>query len=115
MIARIVAVAAGVWLMFSPAVLGYGDPAAVSDRIFGPLGASFAFVAIWAVTRSLRWMTVPVGLWLVAAPFVLGYDDIGPAISSVLSGVVLAGTAPLGGEVQSEFGGGWPALIGRRE
>lgn len=110
MIARLVAVAAGVWLMFAPAVLGYGDPAAANDRIFGPLGASFAFVAIWAVTRPLRWATLPIGLWLVAAPFLLGYDDTAAVISSVTAGVLMAGTTPFGGEVRVEQGGGWSAL-----
>jgi hypothetical protein len=113
LIARIGAVAAGVWLMFAPAVLAYGDPAAANDRIFGPLGASLAFVAIWEVTRPLRWATLPVGVWLLAAPFVLGYDHTGALISSIAAGVVMAGTAPLGGEITDQHGGGWSALIRR--
>lgn len=111
MIARLVAVAAGVWLMASPAVLGYGDPAAINDRVFGPIGAAFAFVAIWEVVRSLRWGTLPAGVWLVLAPLVLGYDDAAAVASSVITGSIMAGTAFLGGETRQRYGGGWVTLL----
>lgn len=111
MIARFVAVASGIWLMFAPAVLGYGDPGEVNDRIFGPIGAAFAFVAIWEVVRPLRWGTLPVGIWLIVAPFLLGYTDVASVVSSVVAGVVMAATAPLGGEIKQSYGGGWKSLL----
>ena len=110
MIARLVAVAVGVWLMFSPAVLGYEGVAANNDRIVGPLGAAFAFVAIWEVMRPLRWATLPVGIWLVAAPLILGYDDTGAIVSSVVAGLVMAGSTFLGANVDASFGGGWRSI-----
>lgn len=111
MIARIVAVASGIWLMFAPAVLGYGGPAADNDRIFGPIGAAFAFVAVWDVVRPLRWATVPVGMWLILAPFLLGYGGVPATVSSVVAGAVMAVTAPLGGETRQVYGGGWKTLL----
>jgi hypothetical protein len=109
-IARLVAVVAGIWLMFAPAVLGYDGVAADNDRIFGPIGAAFAFVAIWEVLRPQRWFTLPVGLWLVAAPPVLGYDDTGAIVSSIVAGLVMAVSAFLGGDVTASFGGGWRSV-----
>lgn len=111
MIARLLGVAAGVWLMFSPAVLGYGDPAAANDRIFGPIGASLAFVAMWEVVRALRWGALPVGLWLVGSPFALGYTDTSAVFSSLAAGAVMAATAPLGGRIKQRYGGGWRTLL----
>jgi hypothetical protein len=110
-IARLAAVAAGIWLMFAPAVLGYQGVAENNDRIFGPIGAAIAFVAVWEVVRALRWGTLPVGIWLVAAPLVLGYDHGAAAISSVAAGVVMAGSAFLGGDVEASFGGGWRSVF----
>ncbi len=110
MIPRYVTVAAGVWLMFSPAVFSYGDPAAVSDRIAGPIGGSLAFVAIWEIARGLRWGTVPVGLWLIAAPLVLTYDDVAAWVSSIAVGLIFVVSARFGGETEGEFGGGWRSL-----
>lgn len=111
MIARLVAVAAGIWLMFSPAVFEYGNPAASNDRIFGPIGAAFAFVAIWEVVRPLRWGTLPVGLWLIVAPFILGFDQSSATISSIVTGLIMAGTAPLGANTNQVYGGGWKTLL----
>lgn len=110
MIARLVAVAAGVWLMFAPAVLGYEGVAENNDRIFGPIGAAFAFVAIWEVMRPLRWATLPVGIWLVAAPLVLGYDDTGAIVSSVAAGFVMAASTFVDTNVEASFGGGWRSI-----
>ena len=107
--ARLLAVAAGLWLMASPAVLDYGSPAATSDRIAGPIGAAFAFVALWAITRVLRWVQVPLGLWLVAAPLVLGHPS-DAAASSVVAGLVFLGTAFVGESAADQFGGGWASL-----
>lgn len=111
MTARIVAVCSGLWLMFAPSVLAHGDPAASNDRIFGPIGAAVAFVAIWEVTRPLRWATLPVGVWLVFAPFLLGYADMAATVSSVVAGAIMAVTAPLSGGTKQTYGGGWKTLL----
>jgi hypothetical protein len=108
--ARLVAIVVGIWLMFAPAVLGYEGVAADNDRIFGPIGAAAAFVAIWEVLRALRWVTLPVGIWLVAAPLVLGYDDTAAIVSSVAAGLVMAGSTFFGEDVEATFGGGWRSI-----
>ncbi|MDY7105697.1 MAG: hypothetical protein S0880_31315 [Actinomycetota bacterium] len=110
MIARFVAVAVGIWLMAAPAVLDYGDPAATSDRIAGPVGGGIAFVALWKVARSLRWAVFPVGVWLVIAPVVLGYDDITAWVNSIACGLVFVGTVRFGGVSPDQFGGGWRTI-----
>ncbi|MGD9755627.1 MAG: hypothetical protein AB7W59_31935 [Acidimicrobiia bacterium] len=107
MIARLLGVAAGVWLMFSPALFGYGGAAADSDRIAGPVAAAIAFVAIWPVTRALARANVPVGVWLLLAPLVLRPDGVAPILSSILSGMVIAVTALLQLDADQRFGGGW--------
>jgi hypothetical protein len=115
MISRLAAIVAGIWLMFAPAALGYGDPAAANDRIFGPIGAAFAFVALWEVVRPLRWGTLPVGSWLIVAPLILGYEATGAFLSSIGAGLVMLVTAFLGGETRQEYGGGWSTLLPGRD
>lgn len=110
LIARIVAVVAGVWLMAAPAVLGYQGVAADNDRIVGPIAGAFAFVACWEVLMAMRWATLPLGVWLVLAPLVLGYDDSAAWISSIVSGLVIAGAAWVGRDVRDQFGGGWRSV-----
>lgn len=103
------AIVAGVWLMFAPAVFDYGDPAATNDRIFGPIAASIAFVAMWPVVRELRWLVLPVALWLLVAPAVLTYEELAAVISTEAVALVLGATTRLGA-TSEEFGGGWAVL-----
>jgi len=96
-------------MMAAPAALGYGGPAAISDRIAGPLAASFAFVALWDVVRELRRVDAPIGLWMILAPLVLGYGGAA-AINAVVVGVAVVALSFVRGEVTEEFGGGWRSL-----
>lgn len=109
--ARILTALLGVWLMAAPAVLGYGGAAAVSDRIAGPLAASFAFVAIWQVVRPLRWVDAPVGLWIALSPLLLGFGGAA-AVNAIIVGVVVLALAFVRGRVTEQFGGGWKSLWG---
>ena len=97
--------------MAAPAVLGYGGAAQTNDRVVGPVAATFAVVAIWQATRSLRWVNLAAGLWLLAAPWVLGYGETAPTVNSLAVGVVLAALALVKGEVTRRFGGGWRSLL----
>lgn len=107
--ARLLEALLGIWLMFAPAVLGYGPPAASSDRIVGPLIASIGIVAAWEVARPARHLNLLAGLWLVAAPLVLGFGAAA-ALDSVLVGIALVALSRWRGRVESSFGGGWSSL-----
>lgn len=108
--ARIVNAALGIWLMASPAVLGYAAPAETNDRIVGPLVATFAIIAISGVTRPLRWVNTAAGAWLLVAPWILGYDTTSTIVNNMLVGVVVIACSLVKGSVEDEFGGGWSSL-----
>jgi hypothetical protein len=105
-------VALGIWLMAAPAVLGYGGIARSNDRVVGPLAAGFAYVALWSVTRSVRWANVPLGLWLLVAPWLLQYEWV-PLLHATVVGVLLISFAWRGGKTSQRFGGGWSALLSK--
>lgn len=102
----------GIWLMAAPAVLGVSDTAETNDRIIGPLIASFAMVAIWQVTRPLRWVNVPLGAWLILAPWVLGYGTTS-TLNSTLVGVAVIALSLVRGKLTHQYGGGWRAIFRR--
>ena len=108
--AQVASTLLGLWLMAAPAVLGYGDPARDADRIAGPLAASFAFIAVWDVTRGLRWLNVPLGTWLLVAPWLLGYGPTA-TVNSTVVGILLLALAFVRGAVSQQFGGGWASLL----
>lgn len=108
--ARILSAALGVWLMAAPAVLGYAAPAEVNDRIVGPVIATFAIVAISAVTRPLRRLNTVAGGWLLLAPWILGYGATAPTVNDMLVGVAVIAASLVKGKVTDTFGGGWSSL-----
>ena len=112
MAARVLALLAGLWLMASPAALGYvGTTAESSDRIVGPLAAAASFIAMWGVVRSLRWIALAVGVYCVVAPWVLGFQ-VAAALSNLITGATLAAASVVTGKDEERYGGGWRSLIG---
>ena len=106
--AQLITVALGLWLMAAPAVLDYGDPAAASDRILGPMIASFATVALWPATRPLGRVNIVLGICVILAP-VLGYPMVA-LINSIVIGASVVALSILQGDARGQFGGGWSAL-----
>lgn len=109
--ARFLNAAIGIWLMASPAVLGYGNPAQANDRIIGPVIATFAIIGIWEITRGLRWLNLLLGLWLLVAPFLMGYDASIPTWNDVIAGVLVVAFSLVKGKTTHPYGGGWKSLF----
>ena len=107
--ARILNALLGVWLMAAPAVLGYGAPAAINDRIVGPLVVSFAISSIADVTRPVRRVNILLGAWLLVAPWALGYDGW-TVFNSYAVGLLVIGLSLVRGKISSRMGGGWRSL-----
>lgn len=113
MIARLIGIAAGIWLMFSPAVFEYVDTTAeASDRIVGPLAATVAFVAVWGVVRAVRWLTLPLGAYCLVGPLLLGFPT-DAIVSNLVAGAVIVATTFVRGSTDERYGGGWLSLRGR--
>jgi hypothetical protein len=108
--AQVVNALVGIWLMVSPSVLGYGDPARTNDWIVGPMAASLGVIAVSQVTRGLRWGVLPLGVWQLLAPWLLGFGTTA-TVDATLTGVILIACSLLGGQVDARFGGGWRSLL----
>lgn len=100
----------GLWLMAAPGALGYGPPAATSDRIAGPFIATLSFVAVAQCTRALRHGVVPFSLWLIVAPWVMDFPT-DATINGTIVGVATAALAFVPGRITRQFGGGWIAVL----
>ena len=100
---------AGIWLMASPALLDYADPARANDRIIGPVVASMAIIAIWEVTRPVRWVNVILGAWLLIAPWLLGHAA-DARWNSLAAGAFILTLSLVKGSRTHACGGGWSSL-----
>jgi len=107
--ARLLNICLGVWLMASPAVLGYGGAARTNNTIVGALVASFACIAVWEVMRSLRWVNFALGLWLLVAGGLFG-SELSASVNSTIVGLLIAALALVRGKVKECFAGGWSSL-----
>ena len=99
----------GVWMMAAPDVLGYDGLPADADQIIGPLIATFGCIAIFEVTRPLRWVTLLLGIALLIVPWFLGYSTRA-AVNSVAVGLAVTGLSLIRGRIIGQYGGGWSAL-----
>lgn len=100
----------GIWLMASPAALGYQGIWSFQDHIAGPLAASVSIVSLASATRPWRHALMFIGLWLpifawgTRAPWQ-------PLWSELLSGAALIVLAALPAPRPHRRGGGWLALL----
>ena len=79
--------AAGIWLLIAPFVLGYSTLAQAlwNDLIVGVLLVTLALVRVFKPLRyaGVSWTIVALGVWLILAPFILGYGNFGNPGESV--------------------------------
>lgn len=100
----------GIWLMAAPAILDYGGHARTNHHIVGPLAVSCGVIALWEVTRPLRWGNLALGLWLLVSAWVVASPWV-VVLSSSLVGVLLSAFGFVGGGVDwRRYGGGWSVL-----
>jgi hypothetical protein len=110
--AHILNVILGVWLMFSPTVLDYDAVASTMSYIVGPMVSCFAYLAIWSISRGLRWANLPLGIWLVIAPWIFHYSL--PALfNSLIVGAAIMLLSAVNGPTTHSYGGGWSSLWSR--
>ena len=100
---HLIVIVIGLWVMASPDVMGYEEPARTSHHIVGPLIVSFGMIALSESMRSMRWVNVGLGLWLIVAPFVFRYL----ALDTSLIGAAIMGLSLIKGTRREQLGGGW--------
>ena len=79
----------GVWLMFTPSVLGSAGAAAHADHLFGALIVTAAVIALADVGRATRFINILFGALVIAAPWVLGGATTASRWSDVIAGVLV--------------------------
>lgn len=110
-LAHVVVAALGIWMMIAPAAFGYTQqPMEFNDRIVGTLVATFAIIAWWECTRSLRYANVVLGIYLALSALLIFDYPNGATINAVVVGLAMAGLSLIKGKVKGTYGGGWTTL-----
>lgn len=98
--------------MAAPSVLQFGGGAKTNSVVCGALSTSFAIMAIWEITRALRWINLSIGGWLVIAPWVFGFQGMEIIVSTIV-GLIMMAMSLIRGTIKNRTGGGWTSLLGR--
>jgi hypothetical protein len=81
----------GVWLIFSPLILGFqSDLTAVVNAVgVGSLLLATALGAIFVPRAWEEWTESALGLWLAVSPWLLGISAQSAKVSAVVTGLVV--------------------------
>ena len=90
-----IGIAAGLWLIAAPWLLGYSDPfgkAALITTTFG-LGVLFSAIHDLFISNHVEeWIMVVLGLLLIVSPLLFGYVDVTVAFfNAFISGLFVVG------------------------
>jgi hypothetical protein len=113
MMSQLLIVLLGLWLMASPDVLHYDDPARTLGHIVGPLIVSVALIAVSEVTRPVRWVNVLFGVGLIAASW-MPANEPAARWNGVVIGALVIALSVRRGPIKEQVGGGWRVLWRRR-
>ncbi len=84
----------GLWLLFSPALLGYTDTGlAYSDWVSGALLIGFAGLSLSWKLAWARWVCAAIGLWVLFAPLAFWTESAAGYLNSTLVGMLAIGFA----------------------
>ena len=81
----------GVWLMFSPLILGYqSDVSAMGNSVLvGLLLLATALGAIFVPRIWEEWTETVLGLWLAVSPWVVGFSSPAAKASALVTGLIV--------------------------
>mgnify|MGYP000282923632 FL=1 len=95
---------AGIWLMLSPAALGYNNALADSDHTAGALIITFSVIAMGEVSRAARFFNIVLGAWIIIAPIALGFPSFVSLVNEILCGLILILLSFRKGRVVNDYG-----------
>ena len=106
----VLATAVGVWLMFTPAVLGTTGNAAHTDHLFGALIVTMTVIALADVGRATRFLNLLLAAGVIVSPWLLGGATTASKWSDALAGVLVILLSLRRGPVGERYGS-WQRFI----
>ena len=94
----------GLWLMFAPAVFGFGKSLADSNHFVGALIMTFAIISMSEVVRTGRFVNILLAVWIIVSMFIYQTPGDIAMWSQIISGVVLILLSLPRGKVEDQRG-----------
>ncbi|HEY9720709.1 MAG TPA: SPW repeat protein [Oscillatoriaceae cyanobacterium] len=87
-------VIAGIWLIISPFVLGFGalHYATANFVVMGVVIALLSALVLWHPQDGwASWINLFLGIWLIFSPYIYGFNEMmTPTSNSIIIGVIVA-------------------------
>lgn len=100
----------GVWVMFSPVLLGAAVPAAHSDQVAGALVVTVAVISTAEVIRAFRFVNVLLGAWIVASGWMLSGAGAAAQWNGLVAGLLILALSFPRGRIRERYGA-WQSWI----
>lgn len=98
----VIAVALGIWLMFTPAIMGMADVAASLVHVCGALVITVSVIAMAEILRLVRLLNVLIALIVIAGPWFASGNTVAGGITCVIVGLlVIVLSLPRGPKTES--------------
>ncbi|MBY0497445.1 MAG: vitamin K epoxide reductase family protein [Cyanobacteria bacterium] len=101
---------AGVWVMFSPVLLGSEVPAAHSDQVAGALVVTVAVISTAEVVRAFRFVNVLLGAWILASGWMLSGASAAAQWNGLVAGLLILALSLPRGHIRERYGA-WQSWI----
>ena len=100
----LVCIAAGIWLMFIPALFESTGTAAHNNHIVGALIVTVAAIALAEVGRATRFVNVLLGLWMIVAPWLIEGATTSAMWSDAVTGALVVALSLRRGPIRERYG-----------
>ncbi len=101
----------GLWLMASPAAIGFAEYPRADVRITGPFVVVLSVLAIWPGTRWFAHLNAFAGGWMMIGPILLQAPHL-LLFPTIMLGAVVVALAVFPGNAAPQIGGGWIGILG---
>lgn len=95
----------GIWIMLSPAVIGFSGSIADSNHFVGAIIVTFSIISMSEVARTLRFIHILFGLWIIAAPWIFGTEASQAIWNGIIAGILIIALSFPKGKVEESRGG----------
>ncbi len=108
---HLIGVVIGLWLMASPAAIGFAGYSRADMRITGPIVVVLSVLSIWPGTRWFARLNAFAGGWMMIGPILLQAEHL-LLFSVILLGAIIVALAVFPGDAAPQIGGGWIGILG---
>ncbi len=101
----------GLWLMVSPAAIGFAGYSRSDARIVGPIVLTVSILSVWPATRWFARLNGFAGFWLMLGSVLLLAPSV-VLLPNIVFGAVLVWLSLVPGNAAWQIGGGWIGILG---